>query len=342
MSHHVAEDDASRVDLSIVIVNWNVRDLLLRCLDSLWAEVERQEGHILSLAASSYLFEVIVVDNASSDGSVDMVRGSYPWVRLLANEVNRGFTQANNQGLALARGRYVLLLNPDTEVRPGALRTMLRWMDEHPRAGALGPRVRYPDGSVQPTRRRFPTLATAFLESTFLHQWFPRNPVALRYHMADRGDEEEQAVDWVVGACLLLRGEAVRQVGPLDEGFFMYSEELDYCARLRAAGWEVAYLPAAEVVHHEGRSSEQVPVARQYHFDVSKVCFYRKHHGSAAGTLVRCFLLFGYGVQIALEGAKWLVGHRRDLRTQRVRAYAWLLRSGLRPGLTPPQGRSAR
>ncbi|MGC8839005.1 MAG: glycosyltransferase family 2 protein [Anaerolineae bacterium] len=342
MPHQATMDDASRVDLSVIIVNWNVRDLLARCLESLRAEAEHEEGHILSLAASSYLFEVIVVDNASSDGSVEMVQGRYPWVRLLANAANRGFTQANNQGLALARGRYLLLLNPDTEVRPGALHTMLQWMDAHPRAGALGPRVRYPDGSVQPTRRRFPTLATAFLESTFLHQWFPHNPVARRYHMADQSDEEEQAVDWVVGACLLLRGDAVREVGPLDEGFFMYSEELDYCARLRAAGWEVAYLPAAEIVHYEGRSSEQVPVARQYHFDVSKVRFYRKRHGAAAGTLVRLFLLFGYAVQLALEGAKWLVGHRRDLRAQRVRAYAWLLRSRLRPGLAPPQGRQAR
>lgn len=342
MPHQATMDDASLVDLSVIIVNWNVRDLLARCLDSLRAEAKHVEGHILSLAASSYTFEVIVVDNASSDGSVDMVQGVYPWVRLLANEANRGFTQANNQGLALARGRYLLLLNPDTEVRPGALRTMLQWMDGHHRTGALGPRVLYPDGSVQPTRRRFPTLATAFLESTFLHQWFPRNPIARRYHMVDQSDEEEQAVDWVVGACLLLRGQAVREVGPLDEGFFMYSEELDYCARLRDAGWEVVYLPTAEVVHYEGRSSEQVPVARQYHFDVSKVRFYRKHHGRRAGALVRLFLLFGYAVQLALEGAKWLVGHRRGLRAQRVRAYAWLLRSGLRPGLMPPQGRQAR
>ncbi|MBC7223885.1 MAG: glycosyltransferase family 2 protein [Anaerolineae bacterium] len=334
-----ASEDAPHTDLSIIIVNWNVRDLLARCLGSIQEEAECIQGHLLSLASSPYTCEVIVVDNASSDGSVEMVRSAFPWARLVVNSDNLGFTRANNQGMAMATGRYLLLLNPDTEVRPGALHAMLQWMDRNPSVGGLGPLVRYPDGSVQPTRRRFPTLATAFLESTFLQQWFPRNAVARRYYLADRPDDVEQRVDWVVGACLLLRGEAVRQVGPLDEGFFMYSEELDYCYRLRAAGWEVAYLPAAEVVHHEGRSSEQVPVARQYHFDCSKVRFYRKHHGRLAGTLVRGFLLLGYGVQLAVEGAKWLVGHRRDLRAQRVRAYAWLLRSGLRAGLVPPQAR---
>lgn len=320
-------------DLSVVIVSWNVGRLLDRCLESIGSQTLRAEGDgLLSLAESPYTLEVIVVDNASADGSREMVRRKHPWARLIVNEVNRGFTQGNNQGLARARSRYTLLLNPDTEVRPGALATMIGWMDEHPKVGALGPRVFYPDGSVQPTRRRFPSLATAFLESTFLQTWFPRNRVVQRYHMVDRPDDEEQRVDWVVGACLMLRAETIRQVGNLDEGFFMYSEELDYCYRLHEAGWEVAYLPSAEIVHHEGRSSEQVPTARQYHFDTSKVRFYRKHHGPVAGGAVRGFLLFGYLVQIVLEGGKWLVGHRRPLRAQRVRSYWQLLRTGLQPG----------
>jgi len=323
-------------DLSIVIVNWNVRELLARCLASIRAQTSETVGDLLPLADSPYFCQTIVVDNASSDGSVAMIRQDYPWVHLVANDANRGFTQANNQGLALAQGRYLLLLNPDTEVRPDALRTMIHWMDQHPDVGALGPRVLYPDGSVQPTRRRFPSLATAFLESTFLQEWFPGNRAARRYYVEDRSDDEEQRVDWVVGACIMLRAEAAQEVGGLDEDFFMYSEELDYCFRLRKTGWGVAYLPSAEIVHHEGRSSEQVPTARQYHFDTSKVLFYHKHHGAVAGEVVRLFLLFGYIVQAGIEGGKWLIGHRRPLREQRVRSYWQLLGTGLRRGRKLP------
>ncbi|NLE77811.1 MAG: glycosyltransferase family 2 protein [Chloroflexi bacterium] len=328
-------------DLSIIIVNWNVRELLARCLETIWAQVDQADAHQLRLVEAPHTAEVIVVDNASSDGSVEAVRAGFPWVRCIANDANLGFTKGNNQGLAVAQGRYLLLLNPDTEVRPGALQAMLRWMDAHTAVGALGPRVRYPDGSVQPTRRRFPTLATALLESTFLQRWLPHNAVVQRYYVQDRSDDEAQEVDWVVGACLLLRQQAVQQVGALDEGFFMYSEELDYCYRLKGAGWSVAYLPQAEIIHHEGRSSEQAPLARQFHFDSSKVRFYRKHHGPAAGEAVRAFLLLGYLLQMVGEGAKWLVGHRRALRVQRLGVYWRLLTGGLRraPGPTDrPQG----
>ena len=307
------------VDLTIVIVNWNVRDLLRRCLTS----VLDAENPIPNL-------EIVVVDNASTDGSQEMVRAEFPSVRLVANDENRGFTAANNQGLALGRGRHLLLLNPDTEVVGDALATMVRYMDAHPEVGALGPQLLYPDGSRQPSRRRFPTFATALVESTVIQQWWPDNRILRRYYMDDTNDGAIQPVDWVVGACLFTRREAYRQVGGLDEGFFMYSEELDWCRRCKAAGWEIVYLPTATIIHHEGKSSEQVVPARHIHFQSSKVRYFQKHHGAFQAEILRLFLLATYVYQAAREGAKWLVGHKRPLRVERIAAYRQVLRSGLR------------
>ncbi|HEY64065.1 MAG TPA: glycosyltransferase family 2 protein [Caldilineae bacterium] len=314
------------MDLSILIVNWNVTHLLRRCLASIVAS----PGVDVYGSGRGLRAEVIVVDNASTDGSPEMVAREFPWVRLIRNQENVGFTRANNQALDLARGRYLLFLNPDTEVVGEALQIMVRYMEAHPDVGVLGPQLRYADGRIQPSRRRFPTLATAFLESTILQQWWPDNPIARRYYVADRSDDEEQDVDWVVGACFMTRRHVVEQIGGFDERFFMYSEELDWCRRARAAGWRVVYLPTARVIHHEGKSSEQAVAARHIHFQSSKVLYFRKHHGAFAAELVRVFLLASYVYQWAEEAVKWLLGHRRPLRRQRMAAYIQVLRSGLR------------
>jgi len=304
------------IDLSIVIVNWNVRDLLRRCL------------HSILDTRCLMLVEVIVVDNDSTDGSVEMVRAEFPSVHLIANAQNRGFPAANNQGIAVARGRYVFLLNCDAEVVGDALATMVAFADAHPDVGVVGPQLLYPDGSVQSSRRRFPTLLTAFFESTWIQSCAPRRLLE-RYYVLDRPDDMTQDVDWVKGAALLARREAIEQVGPMDEGFFMYSEELDWCRRFREAGWRVVYLPTAQVIHHEGKSSEQVVAAKHIYFQSSKVRYFRKHHGAVAAEVLRLFLLGNYVWQLGLEGAKWLVGHKRPLRAQRVAAYRQVIRSGL-------------
>jgi len=260
---------------------------------------------------------------------VEMVRAEFPGVHLIANADNRGFPAANNQGIAVAQGRYVLLLNPDTEVVGDALATMVAFADAHPDVGIVGPQLLNPDGSVQSSRRRFPTLATAFFESTWLQGYAPRRLLE-RYYVLDRPDDAVQDVDWVTGAAVMARREAIEQVGLLDEGFFMYSEELDWCRRFREAGWRVVYLPAAQIVHHVGKSSEQVVAARHIHFQTSKVRYFRKYHGSLAAEALRLFLLGNYVWQLGLEGAKWLLGHKRTLRAQRIAAYRQVLRSGLR------------
>ena len=313
------------MDLSIIIVNWNVRDLLQRCL--------------LSICHQRPIpLEVIVVDSASSDGSVEMVQREFPQVKLVAHAQNLGYARGNNLGMEHATGRYLMILNPDTEMVGDALSTMVRYLDAHPEVGAIAPQLRYPDGTLQPSRRRFPTLTTAFWESTLLHQWFPNNRYARRYHMADepleasapsRDEEKPQAVDWLVGAALMMRRATWRQVGPLDEDFFMYFEELDWCRRCQAAGWQRRYLPTARIIHHEGKSSEQVVAARATRFQYSKIRYFTKYHGLIWGQTLRLFLLATYGVQLVEESLKWLVGHKRPLRSQRISAYWQVLRSRL-------------
>ena len=307
------------MDLSVVIVNWNVRELLRRCLLSLGE----------SSSETPLLTEVVVVDCASSDGSAEMVRREFPWVRLIASEENLGYARGGNLGARQTTGRYLLLLNPDTEVVGDALATMVRYLDEHPAVGAVGPQLRYPDGTLQSSRRRFPTLATAFCESTLLHQWFPSNPVARRYYLDDHPADVPQPVDWLVGAALMIRRETWQQVGPLDEGFFMYFEELDWCRRCRAAGWEIHYLPTAQVIHHEGKSSEQVVAARTIRFQRSKIRYFRKYYGAGWGLVIRLFLLGTFAFQLIEESFKWLVGHKRALRRERVVTYWQVLKSGL-------------
>ena len=320
------------LDLSIIIVSWNVRSLLEKCLASI---VESLGGEP---AQTTCRYEVIVVDNGSTDGTLELLDHAFPWGVVIRNSLNVGFSKANNQGLAAGRGRYLLLLNPDTEIVGDSLSRMMSHLDAGPDIGALGPTLRYGDGSLQSSRRRFPTYATGFFESTILGQWWPQHRLLTRYFVRDAGDDETQDVDWLVGACLMIRRDAYSQVGPLDERFFMYSEEVEFQHRLRAAGWRVVYLPAAQVIHYEGKSSEQVFAKRLIMFHTSKVQLYEKLFGRPRGAILRLFLLGTFVFQWAREAAKWLLGHRRPLRRARMAAYCEVLRSGLRPDrLIPPK-----
>jgi N-acetylglucosaminyl-diphospho-decaprenol L-rhamnosyltransferase len=310
------------VDLSIVILSWNVRDLLRQCLESV------ASGRPLSANHPLLVTEIIVVDNASSDGSVEMVHAEFPAVRLIANQTNRGYTGGNNDGIAAATGRYVMILNPDTRVLDDALAAMVAYADAHPDVGVVGPQLLNPDGGVQSSRRRFPTLMTGLFESTWLQPLAPRD-VLRRYYMLDQPDDTIQEVDWLFGACFLVRREVIQQVGVLDEDFFMYSEEMDWCRRIRQAGWKVVYLPEAQVIHYGGRSSDQVAAQRHVYFQTSKVRYFRKHHGALTAGVLRVALLAMYAGQLALEAAKGALGHKRALRRERVRAYWQVLRSGL-------------
>ncbi len=325
------------MDVSFIIVSWNVRDLLRQCLRSVRQQnteyriqTEDRGAKKVQADVGELSSEIWVVDNASADGTLAMLRDEFPDVRVIANSENAGFSRGNNQALAQAQGRYLFLLNPDTELCPGALCALVDYMDAHPDVGVVGPRLFYGDRSPQSSRRRFPTLATAFCESTKLQQWFPRNRLLTHYYMLDTPDDAEQAVDWLNGSALLVRREVYEQLGGFDEAFFMYSEELDWCYRIKRAGWRIVYLPAAQVIHYEAQSSEQVVAQRDIYFHSSKIRFFDKYHGAWAAALLRVFLLLMFAFQVAEEGAKWLLGHKRALRAARVNGYWQVIKSGLK------------
>jgi N-acetylglucosaminyl-diphospho-decaprenol L-rhamnosyltransferase len=302
------------MSVSAVVVNWNVRDYLRRCLRS------------LPTASEQTALEVWVVDNGSSDGSAAMVRREFPAVHLLVNGHNPGFAAANNQAIRAGGGRYVLLLNPDAELEAGALAALCAYLDEHPTVAVVGPQLRNSDGSVQSSRRRAPRLATGFVESTQVQQCLPRSWLTDHYYVNDRSDDDEQDVGWLMGACLLVRRSAIDAVGLLDEGFYMYSEEVEWCLRFRRAGWRIVYLPAARVVHHSGRSSDQDVFHRHQHFHQSKYRLYSLLFGRAAALLLRVWIALLYLGQFGEEMAKLaLIGRNRPMRRQRLRVLARML-----------------
>ena len=307
-------------DISIVIVSRNTRELLRACLRSIG---EHGDG---------YTVETIVVESNSHDGTVAMVRASFPAVILLEPGENTGFARGNNLGITRARGDAVLLLNPDTELTAGALAALHRALFADPAVGVVGPLLRYPDGTIQSSRRRFPTLATALVESTVVQEWWPDHPALARYYRADMPDDLPQDVDWLVGACLLVRREVFTAVGLLDERLFLYAEEPEWCWRVRRAGWRVHFVPEAEVRHHEGTSTGQNVTARQRAFALSKTHLMGELYGPVAGLVTRVALVADQTVRLTREAAKWSLGHKRDLRAARVLA-AW---ATLRALLLPP------
>jgi GT2 family glycosyltransferase len=326
--------ESDPVDLSVVIVNWNVCCLLERCLHSVIDrgrfDPSRGAWRLEYPGLPPCTVEVIVVDSASSDGSVEMVQRAFPRVTMYASRENLGYTGGNNVGIEASRGRYVLILNPDTEVIGAALPAMVAYMDKHPEVGVLGPQLLWPDRSVQSSRRRFPRLGTALVESTFLQKWFPRHPVLKRYYVLDRPDDAVSEVGWVSGACLLVRRSAIDEVGLLDDGYFMYSEEMDWQRRMHESEWRVVYWPEAQVMHYEGKSSEQVVALRHIRFGKSRVRYFAKYHGSTTGGLVRRWLLANYAYEWTIEALKWCLGHKRALRRERMEVYRKVLQSRLR------------
>lgn len=257
--------------LSVIVVSWNVCRLLRRSLETLYEDLQHS-----GLAENEY--EVFVVDNASGDGSAAMVAAEYPAAHLIANEANLGFAAANNQALRLSKGRYVLLLNPDTEVLPGALPELLRFLSEHSRAGVVAPQLLNSDGSIQRSCRAFPTFAGMLYELLGLSRMFPHNKIFGSYKMLDFDHRSQRLVDQPEGACLLIRRQVIEQVGMLDEGYFMLFEEVDWCYRIIQDGWEIWFDPAAQVVHHFGQSIKQVKTRMIISSHRGLFRFWNKHY----------------------------------------------------------------
>lgn len=252
--------------LSILIVNYNAGPLLERCLDS------------ISAHAREILYEICVVDNASADESLQILRSRFPSVKVIANDRNLGFAKALNQGLRATTGRYCLWLNPDAELKEGQLKDLTAYAEAEPQVGILGPQILNADGSIQLSCRSFPSYATAiFNRYSLLTRLFPQNPFSRAYLKTDCSHQSLQEADWVSGACLLHRRSLLDAVGFLDERFFMYCEDVDFCKRAKAAGWKVIYQPTVKILHHIAGSSKHIPQRMVLERHKSMWVYYKKH-----------------------------------------------------------------
>ncbi len=279
----------------MIILNYNTRDLLRDCLRS-----------VLASSVPGGL-EVIVVDNCSRDESAEMVEREFPQVTLVRSPRNGGFAFGNNLGLRVARGRYLLLLNPDTAVPPDALATLVAFMDATPQAGACGPRLVRADGSLDlACRRSFPTPEVSFYRIVGLSRLFPRSRRFARYNLTYLDEHELAEVDSVVGACMLVRREAMDQAGLLDETFFMYGEDLDWAYRIKQHGWRIYYNPAATVLHYKRESAKQRPVKTITEFYRAMLIFHRKHYARQTFFLLNWLIVAG----IFLRGGIALLANR--------------------------------
>lgn len=356
----------TQVELSIIIVSWNVWDVLRVCLASIEQRSRAVEGvqdarsfgplGERGMGGRSPLLEVIVVDNASKDATVDLLPMRFPWVRLIRSADNLGFTKGNNVGYATSRGQTIYFLNPDTELvdttpasnvpntsngdhADSSLWRLYQCLVDDPKVGMVGPLLRYGDYTIQCSRRHFPTRLTPFFESGTLGRYWPDNPWLRRFAMSDWPEDFSQEVDWLVGAAILAKRsvlEEVRQpdaIGPFDEAFFMYSEEVDLCNRIRRAGWRIRFIPDVTVIHYQGRSSAQVVATRDIHFYRSQILYHKKYFGERWALALRLFLLWNYRYLLLVEAGKWLLGHKRELRAHRVSVYRQVLATKLLPAV---------
>ncbi|OFX18131.1 MAG: hypothetical protein A2Z18_04225 [Armatimonadetes bacterium RBG_16_58_9] len=271
------------MDLTVSIVNWNTASELRGCLESVLGQ------------GGSISFEVIVVDNASSNGSAQMVASEFgDRVRLITNGTNLGFGAAQNQAMKMSHGRCVLLLNPDCRLlSDDVMERMMRFMDDNADVGMLGPKILNPDGSLQYSARRFPTMFAAVFRHTLLGKLFPNNRFVRDYMMTDWDHNETRDVDWLSGSALMVRREMFESIGLLDERFFMYLEDVDWCKRAHSGGWRVVYFPMVAVSHRIGSASDQNPIEmiKQHHASMMK--YYLKHDGRTPKILLAPLVMLG-------------------------------------------------
>lgn len=255
------------MDLSIVIVSWNTEKYLEKCLASIFAN------------QADLQLEVFVVDNASKDNTIKVVREKFPQVKLIANKTNRGFATANNQALKQANGKYVLLLNPDTQIIDNALKKMVEFIAQNDDVGIAGCQLLNPDKTIQPSVRTFPTKTAIFLLLTKISKLWPNHPALKKYLAADFDYQAAQSVDQVMGAFFLIQKKLIDQIGLLDEKFFIWFEEVDFCKRTKAAGWKIWYTPTANIIHYGSRSFNQALTVKKQLIFFNSAWHYLKKHG---------------------------------------------------------------
>ncbi|MFH1336028.1 MAG: glycosyltransferase family 2 protein [Candidatus Zixiibacteriota bacterium] len=271
------------MNITIIIVTWNSEGVIRNCMDSIIQNTgERQP-------------EIILVDNNSSDQTVKIVAEHYPRVNLIRNKDNLGYAEANNQGIEKSRGEYLLLLNPDTEVRENSLISMIQFMEENPRTGALGPQLLNPDGTVQPSCREFPTYATLLWEFSGLSRLFPKSKIFGHWRMGYFNFDRIREVDQPMGSCLLLRRRTLEEVGVFDRSFPMFFNDVDLCYRIKKTEWKIYFFPDAQILHHKGASTRQVKRRMIWRSHLAFYRFFRKHKNGMLNHLIQylfCIPLF--------------------------------------------------
>lgn len=298
------------MDVSIIIVNWNTRRHLENCLSSIYA------------ATRKLAFETIVIDNASKDGSAQMVKKHFPEAILIGNFQNRGFAAANNQAILLAKGRYILLLNSDILVLENAITKSVRFADNNPDAAVIGCRVLNPDKTLQPTCFMFPSILNMLLSTSYLYKFFPRNSFFGRERMSWWKRDNIRQVDVVTGCFMLVRREAIQQVGLMDERFFLYAEETDWCYRFKKAGWKVIFAPVGEIIHIGNQSAVHVPAEMILQIRASILQFFRKHRSRPEYYLACILIWLFFAVRLPVWFAKSIrKGPHTTLSKMRFAAY---------------------
>ena len=289
----------SSVDISIVIVAWNAQHYLKLCLESLAAAPPRRS------------MEVLVVDNASSDATVEMVESQFPWVKLIKSPENLGFSKGNNVAIRQAKGRYLALVNPDVIVFPGCLDALADFLDQNPKVGNVGPRVLNPDMSLQSSCRRFPTLWNNFCSASGLSSKFKNSRFFAGEHMFYFAHDQTRPVDVIVGCFSFIRREAFDAIGLLDEDLFMYGDDVDWCRRARNAGWGVVFYPGAQAIHDRGKTTAPYPVRFAVAQQRSVLQYWTKHHGFLDVLGIRGIMFFHHTLRYSIALASGLLSPSR-------------------------------
>ena len=264
----------NNTDLSIIIVNWNTKDFLINCLKSIQRD-------------NSCNLEIIIVDNNSSDGSVEILEKQYGHIKLIRNSSNLGFAKANNIGINASMGRFIALINSDIIVHKNCLNTLIRFMDNNPEIGAAGPRILNPDRTVQISARKSPGIWNNLCQVLGLNKLFPKSSFFSDWFMTYWQHDSVRKVDALSGCFIIVRKEAVRETGVLDEKFFFYGEDLDWCKRFRDKGWDIALCPDAQATHFGAASSSKTPISCYLQLQKADLYYWEKHHGRVGGLIYR-------------------------------------------------------
>ncbi len=300
--------------MSIIIVNWNAGHLLKDCLESIYRNIKKINC------------EIFVVDNASTDGSLEMVRKEFPQVKLVENKSNLGFAKANNQAISKSGGMYILLLNPDTIVQKHAFQNMLEFMNTHPEAGVVGSKVLYADGSLQLSCGHFPSLQTEFFHSTLLEEIFSKSPFIGNFRMSNWDHNSVREVDWVSGSCLLVRKAVITDIGLLDEAIFMYAEDIDWCYRIRNAAWKIYYLPQSKIIHLESQIASTNLSNKLRNGYRGLYYFFDKYYGKKVAILFKVLVANGMMLRMTIRSFQYAMNYDRKRTGELLRAYFQVLR----------------